>query len=168
MLTHPIFVALGSNLPDRSGRSSLDLCRWAIATIAGRSDVKLIAVSTWYRTRPIPAADQPDYVNGVAHLTTALDPPDLLCLLHEIEAQAGRVRSVPNAARILDLDLLAFGNRIIQTPTLIVPHPRLHERSFVLRPLADIAPEWRHPILGQTARELRDVLPGQGVERLET
>ncbi|MBV9776613.1 MAG: 2-amino-4-hydroxy-6-hydroxymethyldihydropteridine diphosphokinase, partial [Acetobacteraceae bacterium] len=128
--------------------------------------IKLEAVSRWYRTGPVPASDQPDYINGVIRLSGEPDPEALLRALHRIEAEAGRTRIALNAARVLDLDLLAVGDRVIARPDLVLPHPRLAERAFVLDPLCDIAPEWRHPILGRTARELRDALPPQRVEPL--
>ena len=165
-----VLVAFGSNLPDRSGRSSLDLCRWAVDALAARPGLTLRAVSDWYRTAPVPASDQPDYVNGVARYDTdvdsGLDPVVLLATLHALEAEAGRTRSLPNAARVLDLDLLACGDQVADTPALRLPHPRLHERAFVLHPLCDVAPGWRHPLLGHTAAELRDALPSQRVDRL--
>jgi 2-amino-4-hydroxy-6-hydroxymethyldihydropteridine diphosphokinase len=165
-MTEPLLVALGSNLPGADGRSSLDLCQWAVQQLARHPALTLDATSSWYRTAPVPVSDQPDFINGVVRLSGAIDPAALLTLLHAIEAEAGRIRSVPNAARVLDLDLLAAGDRMIDTPTLILPHPRLSERAFVLYPLCDIAPFWRHPRLGRTALELRDALPRQRIHRL--
>ncbi len=165
-MTEPVLVALGSNLPGADGRSSRDLCQWAVRQLADHPALTLQATSAWYRTAPVPVSDQPDYINGVICLSGAIDPADLLALLHAIEAEAGRVRTVPNAARVLDLDLLAVGDRIIDHPNLILPHPRLTERAFVLYPLSEIAPLWRHPQLGRTALELRDALPPQHIQRL--
>ena len=163
-MTQPLLVALGSNLPDAGGRSSLDLCRWAVQRLAQDPALTLEATSDWYRTAPVPVSGQPDFINGVVRLAGAIDPAALLARLHAIEAEAGRVRSVPNAARVLDLDLLAAGDRIVASPGFILPHPRLPERAFVLYPLCDVAPGWRHPVLGRTARELRDALPPRGIE----
>ncbi|MDT7951249.1 MAG: 2-amino-4-hydroxy-6-hydroxymethyldihydropteridine diphosphokinase [Acetobacteraceae bacterium] len=165
-MTDIILVAIGSNLPDAEGRSPLDLCRWAVHRLAAQPGLSLDAVSAWYRTAPVPASDQPDFINGVVRLSGLLDPLALLGLLHEIEAEVGRIRSVANAARILDLDLLAVGARTISSAGLILPHPRLAERAFVLYPLCDVAPEWRHPTLGRTALQLRAALPLQRIERL--
>jgi 2-amino-4-hydroxy-6-hydroxymethyldihydropteridine diphosphokinase len=162
----PLLIALGSNLPDASGRSSLDLCHWAIQQLAAHPALTLAATSAWYRTAPVPVSTQPDYINGVVRLTGTVAPAALLTLLHAIETEAGRTRTVPNAARVLDLDLLAVGDQILDTPTLILPHPRLPDRAFVLYPLCDVAPEWRHPALGRTATELRDALPPQRIQRL--
>ncbi len=165
MTTH-VLVALGSNRPGAGGRSSLDVCRWAVHQLATHPALTLHATSAWYRTAPVPVSSQPDFINGVIRLAGDIDPADLLALLHAIEAEAGRVRSVPNAARVLDLDLLAAGDRVVDSPGLTLPHPRLAERAFVLYPLCDVAPDWRHPRLGRTALELRDALPAQRVERL--
>ncbi len=165
-MTDPLLVALGSNLPGADGRSSLEMCHWAIRRLASHPSLTLQATSAWYRTAPVPASSQPDYINGVVRLSGSIDPEVLLELLHVIESEAGRIRTVPNAARVLDLDLLAAGSQIIDGPGLVLPHPRLTERAFVLYPLCDVAPSWRHPQLGRTALELRDALPQQRIERL--
>lgn len=161
-----LLIAIGSNLPDRSGRSSVESCDRAVYRLAAHSALTLESVSPWYQTAPIPASDQPDFINGVARFSGTLDPLDLLSILHVVEAEAGRFRTVPNAARTLDLDLLAVGDVVLDTPRLTLPHPRLPERAFVLFPLCDVAPSWRHPILRRTAVELRDSLPAQRIERL--
>ena len=161
-----LFIAVGSNLTDCWGRAPLDICRDATRAVAARAGLRLERVSHWYRTAPIPVSDQPDYVNGVMRLTGPGDPAAVLEALHQIEAEAGRLRNVPNAARTLDLDLLAVDDLVLPGPGLVLPHPRLHQRAFVLHPFADIAPGWRHPILGQTVEALRDRLAGQEIEQL--
>ena len=166
-MSEMVLIALGSNLPDQTDRSPLELCRWAIQTMAATPDLHLESVSDWYRTRPVPVSDQPDYINGVARLISARHPCQLLERLHAIEAEAGRVRSLPNAARVLDLDLLAVGDRIVHSLHLSLPHPRLQDRAFVLRPLCDVAPDWRHPVFGRTAAELLAALPAQETQRLD-
>lgn len=165
-MTQPLLVAIGSNLPDASGRSSLELSQWAVQRLAEHPAMTLEATSDWYRTAPVPVSDQPDFINGVIRLSGNIDPAALLALLHAIEAEAGRSRSLPNAARVLDLDLLAAGDTVVDTPGLILPHRRLPDRAFVLYPLCDVAPDWRHPVLGRTALELRDTLLPQRIERL--
>ena len=167
MMAEMLLVGLGANLPDRYGHEPVTTCAWAVDKIGNIPGLRLEGVSRWYRTRPVPASDQPDYVNGVARLSGAIAPEALLERLHAIEAQAGRVRSVRNAARVLDLDLLAVDGLVRDGPGLILPHPRLAERAFVLYPLCDVAPEWRHPVLGRTARALRDAAGPQGIAVLE-
>lgn len=161
-----LLIALGSNLPDAHGRLPQDTCRWAAERVGALPGLALEAVSRWYRTKPVPASDQPDYVNGVARLSGVMAPEALLAHLHAIEAEAGRVRLEVNGARVLDLDLLAVDGLVREGPGCILPHPRLAARAFVLHPLCDVAPEWRHPVLGRTARELRDAVGGGGVALL--
>lgn len=145
-----ILIGLGSNLtaPGCSGRRATLRRAVDLLTAGG---VAVEALSPWYESEPVPPSDQPWYVNAVAAVTTVLDPDGLLTLLHRIEARLGRRRSAPNAARTVDLDLLDYRGLIHAAPGdggLVVPHPRLHERRFVLLPLRDVAPDWRHPRSG--------------------
>lgn len=149
-----ILVAIGANLPDAAGRDALGTCRWAVGALDSLPGMRVRALSRWYASRPVPEADQPDYVNGVAHLVGQGTPPELLECLHGIEQRAGRVRGAPNAARTLDLDLVAHGDAIWAGPALVLPHPRAHLRPFVLVPLRDVAPGWRHPTLEADVTEL--------------
>ena len=131
-----------------------------------RAGLRIVGRSRWYESAPVPMSDQPWYVNGVVEIDTDLDPASLLALLHEIEAAFGRTRSVRNEARPLDLDLLAYGDRVLtEAPRPLIPHPRLHERAFVLLPLAELAPDWRHPALGEGIQALIGRLPGDQVTR---
>jgi 2-amino-4-hydroxy-6-hydroxymethyldihydropteridine diphosphokinase len=158
-----ILIALGANLPSPAGgpRQTLET---AIARLEA-SGVYIAARSRWYRTVPVPVSDQPWFVNGVARIETALEPLALLGRLHQVEQAFGRHRTVANAARTLDLDIIDYDNRIENTPELTLPHPRMQDRAFVLLPLADIAPGWRHPILGETVESLISALPpGQRAE----
>lgn len=126
----------------------------ALVAIAAKI-AELSARSKWYWSAPIPPSSQSLYINGVCAVETDIPPDRLLLQLHAIEARFGRVRTHPGAARVLDLDLLDCGGRILRLGGgLVLPHPRLHRRAFVLRPLADIAPGWRHPVLGLTAEAL--------------
>ena len=127
----------------------------------------VLRCSRWYRSNPAPGSGGPTYVNGVALVETTLEPAKLLALLHRVEAQFERVRTDPGAPRTLDLDLLAFGDAITgpgETPTL--PHPRMQERAFVLLPLAEVAPQWRHPASGLGVRGMIEALPRSQVSEL--
>jgi 2-amino-4-hydroxy-6-hydroxymethyldihydropteridine diphosphokinase len=127
----------------------------------GRRGVQVLRVSPWYHTAPVPASDQPWYQNAVIEVGTTLGPDKLLATLHEVEEAFGRVRSVANAARMIDLDLLDFRGEIApEAPgRATLPHPRLATRGFVLRPLADLAPDWRHPVTGEPIQALLAALP---------
>ena len=111
-------------------------------------------LSRWWKSAAWPDPSLPYYLNGVAVVETALEPPECLAALLDLERRFGRVRGEPNAPRTLDLDLVAFGRRVIDEPGLTVPHPQATRRRFVLGPLAEIAPGWRDPVSGRTARQL--------------
>lgn len=170
-----ILIGLGANLPSKAGppRATLEA---ALAALEA-ADIRVLARARWYESAPLLAPgqepDQPRFVNGVAAVATALGPAALLACLHRIEAAFGRRRRAPDGARRqwlarpLDLDLLAYGARVCGPPwregeagaAVILPHPRLHERAFVLAPLAEIAPAWRHPVLGRSAVEMLAAAP---------
>ncbi|MGE0416941.1 MAG: 2-amino-4-hydroxy-6-hydroxymethyldihydropteridine diphosphokinase [Acetobacteraceae bacterium] len=166
----PILVAIGANLPGPDGRSAIDTCRCAAARMDAWPGFRLIGLSRWFETEPIPPSGQPPYVNGVALLQgtpdVIADPAAILGVLLSIETGLGRVRSVPNAARSVDLDLIAIGDTVRQSPDPILPHPRAHLRAFVLAPLADVAPGWVHPVLNRRASEMLAGLPRQGFRPL--
>lgn len=147
-----ILVALGANLPDEHGREARETLRAALDTLAAQPDIRLAAASRLWESAPVPMSDQPWFVNAVAAVETALPPRALLDRLHGIEAAFGRVRRIRWEARVLDLDLIAYDDLVCgddQASGLVLPHPRLAERAFVLRPLSDIAPDWHHPATGE-------------------
>ena len=154
------FVGLGANLDDarRQVRSAMD-------ELAHLAHTQVTARSGLYRSAPLGHADQPDFVNAVARLETALEPQALWEGLQKIEGAHGRRRSFRNAPRTLDLDLLLYGDARLASPELTIPHPRMHERAFVLRPLLEIEPGAHIPGLG-AAREFLARCAGQSVERL--
>lgn len=158
-----ILVAIGANLPLGSKTMPLATCEAAVREICSLPGVSLQKQSPWYRSQAIPVSDQPDYCNGVISLKTDMSPLALLAALQVIEAGFGRVRSVPNAARTLDLDIIDIDGTLCNEPTLVLPHPRAHERAFVLRPLQDIEPTWEHPVLHQSVSLLLAALPPQAI-----
>jgi len=163
-----IFIGAGANLAHPVHGAPRRALEAAFAEL-GRRGVSVIRVSPWYRTAPVPASDQPWYVNAVAEVVTKLAPDPLLLVLHEVEQAFGRVRTVANAARTIDLDLLDFrGKTAAGGPgRAILPHPRMTARAFVLRPLADLAPAWRHPVAGTPIQALLAALPAdQVIEKL--
>tara|TARA_R110002110_G_scaffold414147_2_gene643283 strand:+ start:4466 stop:4957 length:492 start_codon:yes stop_codon:yes gene_type:complete len=142
-----ILIGLGANLPGANEESPRDALATALAALEA-AGVTVAGQSGWYTSAPVPASDQPDYVNAVAALETDLAPGPLLTLLHEIESAMGRIRSVRDAARIIDIDLLDYHGKI-DAEWPILPHPRMAQRAFVLRPLHDLAPDWCHPVTGE-------------------
>lgn len=159
-----IVIAVGANLAGPAG-TPRDNCEAALVAL-GEAGVRVVRRSRWFRTPPWPpGSDQPWYVNGVVAVETALDPPALLAVMHDIERRFGRDRSagVANAPRPLDLDLIDYDGLIREGAAPILPHPRLAGRAFVLRPLADIAPEWRDPRSGRPLAELLAALPPESV-----
>ncbi len=147
-----VIIALGSNLPGEYA-SSLALLEAAVKRfdVAG---LRVLSRSLWWRSAAWPDPTKPDYLNGVALVETSLSPREVMAGLLRLEAKFGRRRGEPNAPRTLDLDLIAYGRAVIEEPGLMLPHPRAHTRRFVMGPLAEIAPEWRHPTTGLSARAL--------------
>lgn len=157
-----ILIAIGSNLPSPALGMPAQICERALRRLDS-GDIHLCAISRFFESAPVPASDQPWYVNAVARVDTALSPADLLTRLHAVEQAFGRVRRQVNEARVLDLDLLDYnGQRNEGAPLL--PHPRMAQRAFVLLPLRDVAPDWRHPVDGRSLDDLIAALPtDQGI-----
>jgi 2-amino-4-hydroxy-6-hydroxymethyldihydropteridine diphosphokinase len=150
-LDQAVVIALGSSLP-----GAHDSVESLLEAALGRLDaagLRVVARSRWWRSAAWPDSGEPPFLNGVVIVDTSLPPKAALAALHAIERDFGRVRAEPNAPRTLDLDLIAYGRRM-DAPGVTLPHPRAHERRFVMGPLAEIAPGWRHPKLGQTAENL--------------
>jgi 2-amino-4-hydroxy-6-hydroxymethyldihydropteridine diphosphokinase len=147
------FVGVGSNLGDRKG-----FIERARATLRQVRDVTFLRASRIYETDPVGGPKQGKYLNVVWEIETQLAPEEFMKCLLAIEKELGRERKEPNAPRTIDLDLLSWEQQVIDGEGLVVPHPRLQERRFVLEPLADLEPEWRHPVLNKTVRQLLEEL----------
>ncbi len=161
-----ILVAIGANLTSAVGQTPLATCQWAVEQLTQLPSLELRGVSRWFATQAVPVSDQPRFINGVVWLSGAIQPGRMLQALHEIEAAAGRQRGVPNAARTLDLDLLAMDGLVVTKPELTLPHPRLQHRAFVLAPLHDVRPDWRHPVSGIEITALVAAVANQDVQAL--
>jgi 2-amino-4-hydroxy-6-hydroxymethyldihydropteridine diphosphokinase len=151
-----ILIGLGANLPSALG-PPLATLEAALAALE-KARVAILARSPWYRSAPVPASDQPWYVNAVASIATALGPVELLALLHQVEARIGRERRTRNEPRAVDLDILDYDG-LVRADAPMLPHPRMQARGFVLLPLRDVAPGWRHPVSGAGLAELIAALP---------
>ena len=161
-----ILIGIGGNLDSPRFGPPRETLSAALAALE-RKGISVLARSGWYRSEPIPPSSQPWFVNAVVSVATELGASELLAKLQTLETRFGRVRGERNAARILDLDLLDYEGAVTHTPTLVLPHPRLHKRRFVLVPLGRIAPDWQHPIFGVTVAQLLARLPpDQQVESL--
>jgi 2-amino-4-hydroxy-6-hydroxymethyldihydropteridine diphosphokinase len=156
----PAYVALGSNLDDPAAQ-----VRAGFEALSMLPATRLARVSSLYRSAPVGYADQPDFVNAVALIETALEPRKLLEALLAVERRKGRVRDFPNAPRTLDLDIVLYGDRVLHEPGLTIPHPRMHERAFVLVPLAEIAPDVNVPGHGRAA-DLAAALDAGGLQKI--
>jgi len=155
-----VYLSLGSNVGDRAANLNA-----AIARLGAFGEV--VAVSSFYETEPVEFAAQPWFLNCAVKLDTEKMPKQLLAAILDLEQKMGRRRVQKGGPRSIDIDILLFGNSIVDTQGLTVPHPAMHQRRFVLEPLAEIAPEVRHPVFKRTIRELRDALPpGQAVHKV--
>lgn len=159
-----ILIGIGANLPSPLGPPRAT-CGAALAAMNG-AGLRVTRRSRWYRSAPVPMSSQPWYVNGVAEVETALSPAGLLEFMLDTEAGFGRTRAGPNAPRTLDLDLLAVDDMVTGAGEgLRLPHPRMHQRAFVLLPLAELAADWVHPVSGRGVAELVAALPADQIAR---
>lgn len=155
-----IYLALGTNLGDRT-------CNLRRAIEALPPAVTVLAVSPVYETPPWGVADQPPFLNMALEGETRLAPPDLLQFLKQLESNLGRVPAIRYGPRLIDMDILFYDELVLETPELTLPHPRLHERAFVLVPLADLAPALVHPVLGKPVSALLAEVDTKGIVRYE-
>ena len=162
-----IIIGLGSNLPGSDGASPRQNLEAALEKLAA-GGVEIMVRSSWHDTEPVPPSDQPNFANGVAEVRTNLSPQIMMQEMLEVEASFGRQRRTRWEARVLDLDIIDYDGLILpdeagwmaageaETGAIVLPHPRMHQRRFVLEPLAEIRPGWTHPVLGLTVEELLD------------
>ena len=161
-----ILIGIGANLPSERYGTPVQTCEAALTALGEAPGVRVTRRSRWFESAPVPISDQPWYVNGACVVETDLAPHDLLQVLHDLEAEFGRVRDQKNAARVLDLDLLAYDDFISTTNDhMDVPHPRLDGRAFVLLPLQDLVPGWIHPQSGASLHTLIEALPADQIAR---
>jgi 2-amino-4-hydroxy-6-hydroxymethyldihydropteridine diphosphokinase len=159
LTTKTVYLSLGSNVGDR-----LRNLEAALEQLAG-PDLRIVRTSAAYETEPVEYTAQRWFLNLVAEVATELFPMQLLMRIGRVERALGRVRTIPKGPRTIDIDILLFGRTVVRTAKLEVPHPRMGERRFVLAPLADLAPELRHPVTGKTVREMLDAAPKQAVRK---
>lgn len=156
MSTETVFIAFGSNQGNRQ-----DFCDRAVALMGLLPHSKVVGVSSYYETEPVDMTGPPDhqwFYNGVVHIETQLKPENLFAICQETERSLGRDPDDRNGPRTIDLDILFYGEHIIDTPGLTIPHPRLHQRRFVLAPMVELDPTWVHPQQHQTVQSLLDQL----------
>ena len=148
-----IYIGIGSNLNGKNNETPLQNCKKAVVEL--KKEVNICKISSWYKSEPIPVSNQSWYINGVVEISTNKSSIDLLEFILNIEEFFGRVRKKKNEARILDLDIIDYKKKILYKKNkLIIPHPRMHQRSFVLQPLQELNPKWIHPIKKKGLKEL--------------
>lgn len=154
-----VYLSLGSNIGNRERNLRMAIDR------LDAPDFRVQRVSPVYETEPVDYTDQEWFLNLVVEAETFLSPEELLARSQQIEHHLGRVRTVAKGPRIIDIDILLYGDIVLHTAALEIPHPRMEQRRFVLAPLADLAPDLRHPVTGRTAREMLDAAPAALVRR---
>ena len=160
-----IIIAIGSNSISADYASSIEACEASIKMMLNQR-IALVDKSSWYESVPVPISGQPNFINGIILINTNLKSHDLLLKLQSIETQMGRIRSIKNANRIIDLDLIAYNDDIIETDLLTLPHPRMFERAFVLLPISELIPEWRHPLTNLSVNTMLEQVKGQKISKI--
>ena len=157
------YVAIGGNLVPEGYETLEAVMADAIAALA-KEDLTISQCSQWFETAPVPVSDQPWFLNAVMAIETSLTATALLACLHRVEADFGRIRTIRNEARILDLDLIDYQGELYDDDAITLPHPRMHQRAFVLLPIQDLDPSWTHPVTGQDVATLIAQMPeGQDI-----
>lgn len=158
-INEPVFIELGTNLGDRL--ANLQVAKESVAP-----KVEIVRESSIYETPPWGYKDQQDFLNQVIEVRTELEPLALLRFLKHIEGSMGRVRTFRNGPRVIDLDILLYGDRVLDRAELQIPHPQIQNRAFVLAPLNELAPNLVHPVMGKTIQSLLDEVDTEGIKRL--
>ena len=157
-----VYIGIGANLSAQGYGTPREGCLAALSYLEESEALEVTALSAWYKTEPVPPSEQDWYQNAVCEVKTSLTPLELLKTLHECEAHFGRKRAERNEPRVLDLDLLDYAGMVYSEEAITLPHPRMTQRLFVLRPLADIAPDWIHPKSGESLQVLLGRIKGSG------
>ena len=165
MHNQKIIIGIGGNIKSKNGEHPIKVALKAIRDFKNYS-IYVTNQSSWYETEPVPKSEQPNFFNCIVFANTMLNELDVLKSLHEIEHKLGRRRRVINEARTIDLDLIDYSNKILKTKEIIIPHPRAHQRRFVMEPLAELDKNWVHPILKLNINEILKSLDNQNIKFL--
>ena len=163
MHNQKIIIGIGGNIKSEDGDHPIKVAIKAISYLKDYS-INITDQSSWYETEPIPKSDQPNFFNCIVFAKTILNELDVLNSLHEIEYRLGRRRTLVNEARVIDLDLIDYSNKILRNKEIIIPHPRAHQRRFVMEPLAELDKNWIHPILKTNIKKILDELNNQKIK----
>ena len=163
MHNQKIIIGIGGNIKSEDGDHPIKVAMKAIRYLKDYS-INITNQSSWYETEPIPKSDQPNFFNCIVFAKTILNESDVLNSLHEIEYRLGRRRTLVNEARVIDLDLIDYSNKILRNKEIIIPHPRAHQRRFVMEPLAELDKNWIHPVLKINIKKILAELNNQKIK----
>ena len=163
MLNQKLIIGIGGNIKSEDGDHPIKVAMKAIRYLKDYS-INITNQSSWYETEPIPKSDQPNFFNCIVFAKTVLNELDVLNSLHEIEYRLGRRRTLVNEARVIDLDLIDYSNKILRNKEIVIPHPRAHQRRFVMEPLAELDKNWIHPILKINVKRILNGLSNQNIK----